>query len=184
MQLTSKSNKGFRFLLCVIDVFSKYAWIVPLKDKKCVSVVNAFQSIADDSKRKPNKIWVDKGSEFYNRSMKSWLQDNDIVMYSTHKGGKSVVAERFIRTLKNKIYKYMTSISKNVYIDKLDDIVKKYNNTYHSTIKMKPIDVKNNAYINIGKEVNDKDPKFKVGDHVRISKYKKKFSQGLYSQLV
>ena len=83
-------------------------------------------------------------------------------MYSIHNEGKSVVAERFIRTLKNKIYKYMTSISKNVYIDKLDDIVKEYNNTYHTSIKMKPIDVKDNTYIDFKKEVNDKDPKFKV----------------------
>ena len=93
-------------------------------------------------------------------------------MYSTHNEGKSVVAERFIRTLKGKIYKYMTSISKNVYIDKLDDIVDEYNNTYHTTIKMKPIDVKDNTYINTSKEINNKDPKFKVDDHVRISKYK------------
>ena len=114
----------------------------------------------------------------YNRSMKSWLQENDIAMYSTHNEGKSVVAERFIRTLKNKIYKHMTSISKNVYIDKLYDIVYEYNNTYHRTIKMKPIEVKDNTYINIGKEVNDNDPKFKVGDHVRISKYKNIFAKG------
>ena len=110
--------------------------------------------------------------------MKSWLQDNDIVMYSTHNDGKSVVAERFIKILKNKIYKYMTSISKNVYIDKLDDIVNEYNNTYRRTIKMKPIYVKDNTYINIGKKVNDKDPKFKVGEHVRISKYKNGFAKG------
>ena len=97
-------------------------------------------------------------------------------MYSTHNKGKSVVAERFIRTLKSKIYKYMTSISKNVYIDKLDDIVNEYNNTYHRTIKMKPIDIKGNTYINTDKEVNGKDPKFKVGDHVRISKYKNLFA--------
>ena len=96
-------------------------------------------------------------------------------MYSIHNEGKSVIAERFIKTLKNKIYKYMTSISKNVYIDKLDDIVDEYNNTYHETIKMKPIDVKDNTYIDLTelhseKEFNDKDPKFKIGDHVRISK--------------
>ena len=122
--------------------------------------------------RKPNKIWVDKGSEFYNNSFKKWqwLQENDIAMYSTHNKGKSVVAERFIRTLNNNIYKYMTSLSKNVYIDKLDDIVNKYNNTYYRTIKMKPIDVKDGTNINIGEEVIDKDPKFKVGHRVRISK--------------
>ena len=116
------------------------------------------------SNKKPNKVWVDKGSEFYNNSFEKWLQDNDIVMYST----KSVVAERFIRTLKSKIYKHMTSVSKNVYIDKLDDIVNEYNNTYR-TIKVKPIDVKDNTSINIDyKEITDKDPKFKVGDRVRI----------------
>ena len=93
--------------------------------------------------------------------MKSWLEKNDIEMYSAHNEGKSVVAERFIRTLKNKIYKYMTSVSKNVYIDKLNYIVNKYDNTYHGTIKMKPVDVKSNAYIDSGKEINEKDPKFK-----------------------
>ena len=94
--------------------------------------------------------------------------------------GKSVFAERFIRTLKNKIYKYMTSVSKNMYIDKLDNIVNKYNNAYHRTIKMKPIGVKDNTYID-SMEVphsNDKDPKFKVGDNVRISKYKNIFAKG------
>ena len=138
-----------------------------------MSIVNAFRSILKKSNRKPNKIWVDKGGEFYNNSFKKWLQDNDIVMYSTHNEGKSVVAERFIRTLKNKIYKYMTSVSKIVYIDKLNDIVDEYSNTYHRTIKMRPINAKNDTYINIGKEINDNDPKFKVGEYVRISKSKK-----------
>ena len=110
--------------------------------------------------------------------MKSWLEKNDIEIYSTHNEGKSVVAERFIRTIKNKIYKHMTSISKNVYIDKLDDIVNEYNNTKHRTTKMKLIDVKDITYIDFGKEVNDNDPKFKVGDHVRISKYKNNFAKG------
>ena len=115
MQLISKFNKGFRFLLCVIHIFNKYAWAIPLKDKKGVSIVNVFQNILKDSlelhsHRKPNKIWVDEGSEFYNNYLQKWLQNNDIVMYSTHNKGKSVVAERFIRTLKNKIYKYLSSI--------------------------------------------------------------------------
>ena len=123
MQLISKFNKGFRFLLCVIDIFSKYVWVVPLKDKKGASIVNALQKILKKSDRKPNKIWVDKGSKFYNNSFKKWLKDDDIEMYSIHNEGKLVVAEISIRTLKNKIYKYMRAISKNVYIDKLDDIV-------------------------------------------------------------
>ena len=175
MQLLSKYNKTIRFLLCVIDIFSKYAWVVPLKDKKGISIVKAFQIILKQSNRKPNKIWVDKGSEFYNAYLKKWLRDNDIVMYE----GKSVIAERFIKTLKGKIYKYMTSVSKNVYIDKLDDIVDEYNNTYHTILKMKPINVKDNTYINTSKEINNKDPKFKVGDHVRISKYKTFLLKGL-----
>ena len=128
--------------MCVIDIFNKYAWVVSLKDKKGVNIVGASQKILDKSGCKPNKIWVDKGSKFYNSSFKKWLKDNDIEMYSIHNEGKSVVAERFIRTLKTKIYKYMTSISKNVYIDKLNDIVNEYNNTYHRIIKMKPVDVK------------------------------------------
>ena len=99
-------------------------------------------------------------------------------MYSTNNEGKSVIAERFIRAVKNKIYKYMTSISKNVYIDKLDDMVRKYNNTYHTSIKMKPADVKDKTYTDFKKEVNDKDPKFKVGDQVRISKCKNIFAKG------
>ena len=99
MQLISKFNKGFRFLLCVIDIFSKYAWVVPLKDKKGISIVNAFQKILKESDKKPNKIWVDKGSEFHNNSFKKWLKDNDVEMYLIHNEGISVVAERFIRTM-------------------------------------------------------------------------------------
>ena len=113
-----------------------------------------------------------------NFTIKKWLKDNNIEMYSIHNEGKSVVAERFIRTLKNKIYKYMTAISKNVYIDKLDDIVNEYINTYHRAIKLKPVDVKDNTYIDFKKEVNDKDSKVKVGNRVRISKYKNVFAKG------
>ena len=117
-------------------------------------------------------MWIDKGVEFYNSSFKKWLKDNDIEMYLIHNEGKYVVAERFIRTLKTKIYKYMTSISKYVYIDKLDGIVNECNNTYHRTIKMKHVDVKDNTYFDFKKVGNDRDPKFNVGDHVRVSKYK------------
>ena len=121
---------------------------------------------------KPKKIWVDKGSEFYNSSVKSWLQNNDLEMYSTHKEWKSIPAEKFVRTLEKKIYKYMTSILKNVYIDKLNNIVNTFSNTYYSTIKMKPADLKSIAYIGFNKENKNEDPKFKVEDQVRISKYK------------
>ena len=147
-------------------MFSKYAWVVPLKDKKGATITNAFQSILDNSKRKPNKIWVDQGSEFYNNSFKKWLKDKGISMYSAYNERKSVVAERFIRTLKNKIYKHEAAISKNVYFDVLDDIVDEYNNTYHRTIKIKPIDVGDYSFAEYNEESNEKDPKFKVGDHV------------------
>ena len=112
MQLISTFNKGIRFLLCVIDIFSKCAWVISLKDKKRVSTVDAFQKILKESNIKPNKIWVDKGSNIYKNCFKKWLKDNDIEMYSIHNEGNSVVAERFMRTLKTKIYKYMTSVSK------------------------------------------------------------------------
>ena len=177
MQLLSKFNKGFRFLLCIIDIYSKYTWVIPLKDKKGVSIVNGFQKILKESNQKPNKIWIEKGSEFYNNSFKKRLKDNDIEMYSTNNERKSVIAERFIKTLKNKIYKHMTAISKNMYVDKLDDIVKEYNNKYHTSIKMKRVDVKDNTYFDFKKEINNKDSKFKVGDYVRISKYKNIFAK-------
>ena len=109
--------------------------------------------------------------------MKLWLEKNDIEMYLTHNKGKSVVAERFIRTVNNTIYRYMTSISKNVYIDKLDDIVNKYNNTSQNTIKMKSVDVKSSTYINSSQEINDENTKCKIDDIVRISKYKNIFAK-------
>ena len=179
MQSLSKFNKGVKYLWCAVHLFSKYAWVVPIKNKKGIGIVDAFQKILKESNRKPNKKWVDKGSKFYNNSFKKWLKDdNDAEMYSIHNERKSVIVERFIRTLKNKIFEHMKAISKNVYFDVLDDIVNKYNNRVHRTIKMKPIDVKDNAYVDSKKKVNDKDPKFKVGDHVRIYKYNKIFAKG------
>ena len=177
MQSLSRKNKSIKYLLCAIDLFSKYAFVIPLKDKKGISIVNAFNKIIKQSGRKPNKIWVDQGEEFYN-VFKKWLSDNDIILYLTYNKGKSVVAEKFIRTLKNKLYKHMTATGKNVYYDVLDDLVNKYNNTKHSTIKTKPIDVKDKnkrAYID---EHNEKDSRFKVGDRVRISKFKNIFAKG------
>ena len=140
-QSLSRKNKGINYLLRAIDLFSKYAFVIPSKDKKGISIVNAFNKIIKQSNRKPNKIWVDQGSKFYNRVFKKWLSDNDIIMYSTFNEGKSVVVERFIRTLKSKLY----TTGENVYYDVLDDVVYKYNNTEHNTFKMKPKDVKNDT---------------------------------------
>ena len=135
MQSLSKFNKGIKYLLCAIDLFSKYAWVIPIKDKNGTSIVNAFKKIISKGskaeskgRRKPSKIWVDQGTKFHN-SFKDFLKINNIKMYSAYNEGKSVVAERFIRNLKNKIFKHMTAISKNVYFDVLDDIVNKYNLT-------------------------------------------------------
>ena len=151
MQLISKFNKGFRILLCdVIDIYSKHAWVVSLKDKEGITLLtNAFKEILDESWRKPNKISLE--------------MDNDIEMYSTLNEEKSVITKRFI------IYKYVISVSKNVYTDKLDKIVNKYN-TYHSTIKMKPVDGKSRTYIDYGTENNDK-------DHVKMRKYENIFTK-------
>ena len=158
--------------------------MVPLKDKKGITITNTFQKFLDETDHKPCKTWVDKVSEFYNRPIKSWLQDNDVEMYSVHNEEKLIVVERYIGTLKNKIYKCMTLVSKSMYTDKLDEIINKYNNTYNRNIKMKSADVKPRRYIEFGIENNDKGPKFKVGDHVRISKCKKSFCKKLHSKLV
>ena len=111
MQSLSKYDKGIKYLLYAIDLFSIYAWVVPIKDKKGTSIVNAFKKIIS-KKRKPNKIWVDQGSEFSDNTFKDYFQIDNIEMYSTYNEGKSVLTERFIRTLKNKMFKHMTAISK------------------------------------------------------------------------
>ena len=167
MQLLSKYNKGNKYLLCAVDSFSKCEWVIPIKDKKGVSIVNAFQEIISKG-RKQNKIQFDQGSKFYNDYFKDFLKINKTEMYSTYREGKSVVAGRFIRRLKNKIFKHMTAISKNVYFDVLDDVANRYNNAVHKTIKMKPIDVTDDSSAEYNEDFNEKDPKFKVGNYVRI----------------
>ena len=117
-----------------------------------ITDTNPFQQPLDESNCKPNVIWVYKGSEFYKRSMKSWLKDK----------GKFVVAERFIKTLKNRIYKYMTLVSYDAYIDKLCYILNKYNKAYHTTIKTKPIDAKSSTYIDFNKKIINKVLNFKL----------------------
>ena len=166
MELIGWLNKEIWFLLCVINVFSKYAWVIPLKDKKSITITKTCQNILVESNCRLKKIWVDKCNEF---TMNQW---NDSFQIITHNGGKSVVTENFNRTLKNKIYKNVTSIWKNAYIDNSDDIVNKYNNTNHRAMKMKPVNVKD---VNV--KSNDKDPRFKVGDGVRIPKYKNIFAK-------
>ena len=132
-------NKNVKYLLCVIDVFTKYAWVKPFKDKKGKTIPNAFTEIVNKSNHKPNKLWVDQGREFYNKLMQERLKNNDILMYSTHNEGKSVIAERFIRTLNSKIYKKMTANDSKFYFGYLNKLVDQYNNTYYHSINKKPI---------------------------------------------
>ena len=159
--------------ICLVNMHGLFLW----KIRKGTSIVNALKKIISKG-RKRNTIWVDQGSEFYNQSFKDFLKISNIEMYWKFNEGKSVVAERFIRTLKNKIFQHMTAISKNVYFDVLDDIVNKYNNTVHRTIKMKPINVTDDSFVEYNEESNKKDPKFKIGDHVKISKWKNIFAKG------
>ena len=174
MQSFSKKNKGYKYILSVIDIFSKYGWMIPLKDKTGKSVAKALESIT----RKPEKIWVDKGKEFYNKDVKFEL-------YSTENEEKSSVVERWNRIMKEKMFKYFSANNTNKYIDVLQDLVEQYNNTVHSTTKMTPVEasLKKNepkVYLNSYGIVtaNVSTPKFKVGDRVRITIKKNTFEKG------
>ena len=179
MTALSKDNNGVNFLLLVIDIFSKYGWIVPLKDKKGETVANALKTIFKE--RKPGKLWTDKGREFYNKDVKELVN-----LYSTENEEKSSIVERWIRTMKEKMWKYFTDNNTYTYMDILPDLVKDYNNTVHSSTKLTPIDaskkkneltVWRNPYPDRFK-INELTPKFSVGDKVRITKKKKVFEKG------
>ena len=154
---------GIYYCYMVLQIFivTVHGLFLQNKIKKAITVTNTFQKILGESNLKPNKVWVDKGGDLYNRSMKSRLQDNDIHMYSIHNEVESVVAEIFIRTLKSKIYKHMTSISRNVYTNKINYRIQFMNttNTYHITIKIKLVAEKSSRYIELGIENSYKDPK-------------------------
>ena len=179
MQAFSKFNSGIKYLLAVIDIFSKYGWLIPLKDKTGKSVADALKRIFKS--RKPNKIWVDKGKEFYNREVQGLIE-----LYSTENEEKSSVVERWNRTMKEKMWKYFSSNSTNVYINVLDDLVHQYNNTIHSSIKMTPIAAskkknENKVWRNLYPDHDQRktfNAQYSVGDRVRIAKKKKTFEKG------
>ena len=185
MQQFSKWNKGYRYLLMVLDVFSKYGWIVPLKDKKGETVAEAFKKIFKEG-RKPQYLWTDKGKEYYNKHVKELLDKNKITLYSTENEEKSSVCERWNRTIKSEMWKQFTVQGNTMYLDMLPKILNQYNNTKHSSIKITPIEAskkKNEGvvYFNLygDMETLKQKPKFKIGDMVRISKYKRKvFDKG------
>ena len=171
----SSQNKSFNYLLSVIDIFTKYTWVKTLKDKTGKTVLNAFIEIVNDSNHKPSKLWVDQGRELYNQLMQEWL-DNNILMRSAYNEGKSVIAERFIKTLKAKIYKKMTVDDSRSYLKYLNKIVDHNNNSYYHSIKKTPINADYSA-LTEKIERNLQAPKFKVNDRVRITKYKNIFGK-------
>jgi len=176
MQAFAKFNNGVKYLLMVIDVFSKYGWIVPLKSKTGVEVAEAFSKIFKE--RRPEKMWVDKGKEFYNKNVKAL----GVELYSTENTEKSTVVERWNRTMKEKMYKYFSANSTRKYVHVLDEMVSNYNNTRHSSIKMTPVaasDKKNESvvWLNLHPQSELVKLKFKVGDRVRITKKKEIFEK-------
>lgn len=188
MQNLRKYNKGFNYILVVIDCFSKYAWTVPIKSKNKICVTNAFESILYSSHRKPVNLQTDLGTEFYNNTFKILMKTNNINHYSTFSTKKASIVERLIKTIKNKLYKCFSLNGSYHWLGLLEVVLKTYNNTKHRTIKYKPINVdKSNEYLikeNIKKTYkyisakSERTPKFKVGDYVRISKYKQHFEKG------
>ena len=179
MQSFAKDNDGVKYLLTVIDVFSKYGWIVPLNDKSGKSTAAGFMKIFT-SGRKPGKVWVDKGREFYNKDVKKLVE-----LYSTENEEKSCVVERWNRTMREKMFKYFTANSTRRYIDVLNEMVNSYNNTRHSSIKMTPAKASLKAnektvWMNLfGNEIREAiKPKFSIGDKVRITKKKNIFEKG------
>jgi hypothetical protein len=187
MQEWSDENKGYRYMLNVVDVFSKYAWSIPLKDKKGLTVLDAFKQIVKQSDRLPKFMWVDEGKEFYNKLIDEWIKENNIVRYSTHGEHKSAVVERFNRTLKTNMWKRFTAENTRNWINMLDKLLSDYNNRIHSTIKMTPVEgslekneekVWNNMNFNKNNISTNAKAKFKVGDTVRISRMKGTFEKG------
>ena len=187
MQKFSKWNKGIKYLLMIIDVFSKYGWIAPLKDKKTESVSKAFNEIFKKSKRKPSMLWTDKGSEFISKHFKEFLKKEKIKLYHTKNEEKSSVVERWNRTMKNRMWKMFTANNNTIYLDKIDKLVDDYNNTKHSSVKMTPNEAskkenEEKVFVNLYGNLiywKPKKPKFTIGDKVRISKYKRRiFDKG------
>ena len=182
----SEWNKGIKYLLMVIDVFSKFGWIEPLQNKKGETVAAAFEKIFK-SGREPRLLWTDKGKEFYNKNVNQLLSRKNIKLYSTENEEKSSVAERFNRTIKQRMWKMFSVNNNTIYYDKIDELLKNYNNSFHRSVRMAPLDasdIKNKHQVFANLYSNEiytpvKKPKFRIGDRVRISKYKRKlFDKG------
>ena len=184
MQEWKTVNKGYRYMLTVIDCFSKFAWSIPLKDKTGLVVLDAFKKIIKESDRQPNFIWVDQGKEFYNKHFDQWLKEKNIIRYSTFGPHKSAIVERFNRTLKENMWKRFTAENTRNWINTIDQLMKEYNNKIHSATNMTPTEAsekKNEAEVNNYNRytlISKSKAKFEVGDIVRISRTKALFEKG------
>ena len=180
VQFMQKENDGYRYLLMCIDTFSKYAWVRPLRNKTSSEVSKAFKSIIED--RKPKKVQYDQGMEFKNKEFQKLLREYDIISYEARNDTKAAIVERFNRTFKNKMYRYLTAENTLRYIDVLQDLIESYNNTYHRSIKMKPINVNEENEKKVHKTLlpinrMKAKSKYKIGDYVRLSRKKRMFSK-------
>ena len=184
MQSMQKFNDGYRYLLVCIDVFSKYAWVIPLKNRTGPSLVEAFKLILA-SGRKPEKVMTNQGTEFFNRHFKALMEEENIEFYNTYNETKASIVERLNRTLKTKMWRYFTAKKTMRYIDVLPDLVYSYNHSVHRSIKMKPAQVTADNERQVWHTLYDdrdtsKGPnyKFTIRDQVRITKIKRTFEKG------
>jgi hypothetical protein len=176
--LYARENRGYRYILLVIDCFSKYIWTRPIKAKSAKYVADAFESILKEGGT-PTNIQTDNGTEFYNQYFTKLMKKYDINHYSTYSVTKASMAERAIRTIKNELYKEFSLRGKYKWIDILDDVITRYNNRKHSTIKMKPIEVTHRTKLSAFNHVKIMGKgRFQIGDVVRISKFKSIFEKG------
>lgn len=191
MAKIAKENKGYRYILTVIDVLSKFAWAVPVKNKDQYSITQAFETILKSSNRVPERIQADQGKEFYNKSFKNLLTKHNITLYSTYSHLKASIVERFNRTLKQKMWRMFTLQNNHKFLDNLQKLIDSYNNTFHRSIKTKPSLVNKNNEKDVWMRLYGHDPQyeynfdkkpskiaFRVGDLVRIDRLKKEFEKG------
>ena len=181
----SKYNKNYKFIFTIIDNHTKYAWAIPLKDKSGKSTTTALKSLIEKAKRKPAKIWSDRGKEFYSKTFLDFLKQNEIQIYSTNSDLKAVFVERFNRTLLNLIKKPMYIEGEACWLNHLDTAMEKYNNRVHGTTKMTPFEmstnqklIPNNTEGALRNNFKNKQPKFQVGDYVRVPDKRNLYSKG------
>ena len=176
----SKYNKNYKFIFTIIDNHTKYAWAIPLKDKSGKSTTTAFKKLIETSKRKPHKIWSDRGKEFYNKTFLDFLKEQNIHIYSTNSDLKAVFVERFNRTLLDLIKEPMYIEGKACWLNHIDAAMEKYNNRVHGTTKMTPFEMvtNTNKIKNIKINKNEKIPKFQVGDYLRVPDKRNIYSKG------